>query len=188
MDAQILVVLFLLFSAISTIFKKWQEHRNPEPDESKLQRKHPSTQVGRNDPFEDDVDLSEWEILLGAPQKEKKPEPKPVIQEFREVQGKRTVTESSTGPEFREVQGKRPVQETNTGPEFQAVKAKRTIDESQAYDENDPTSRPARLKYAIPPKTKRKKKRRLSFSRKSVRQAIVYNEIIGKPRAENMPF
>jgi hypothetical protein len=188
MDAQILIVLFLLFSVVSTVFKKWQDHRNPEPDESKLRRKHPSTQVGRNDPFEEDVDLSEWEILLGAPKKEKKPEPKPVIQEFREVKGKRTVDESDKGPEFREVKGKRTVQETHIGPEFKAVKGKRTVDESRAYDENDITSRPARLEYAIRPKRKPKKKQRLSFSRKSVRQAIVYNEIIGKPRAENMPF
>jgi len=188
MDAQILVVLFLLFSAVSTIFKKWQEHRNPEPDESKLQRKHPSTQVGRNDPFEEDVDLSEWEILLGAPKKEKKPEPKPVIQEFREVKGKRTVDESDKGPEFREIHGKRTVQETHKGPEFKTVQAKRPIDESRAYDENDPNSRPTRLKHTIQPKTKRKRRLKLNFSKQSVRQAIVYNEIIGPPRSEHMPF
>ncbi len=188
MDAQILIVLFLLFSAISTLFKKWQEHRNPEPDETKLQRKHPSTQVGRNDPFEEDVDLSEWEILLGAPKKEKKPEPKPVIQEFREVKGKRTVDESDKGPEFREIQGKRPVQETHKGPEFQTVRGKRPIEESLAYNENDPNSRLTRLKQTIKPKTKRKQRLKLNFSKQSVRQAIVYNEILGPPRSENMPF
>ncbi|MBT4138789.1 MAG: hypothetical protein HOE48_12785 [Candidatus Latescibacteria bacterium] len=186
MDSQILVILFILFSVVSSIFKKLKE-RNA-PDESKLQRKHPSRQVGADDPFEEDVDLSEWEILLGAPQEPKKEAPKPVIQEFREVHGKRRVDESDTGPEFQAVHGKRPVSETNTGPEFKTVRATRPVDESSAYNENDPTDTLARLKRSKPLKAKRKHKRRLSFSHKNIRQAIVYNEIIGPPRSEHMPF
>lgn len=185
MDTQILVILFLLFGVASSVFKKLKE-RN-EPDETKLQRKHPSHQVGRpNDPFEEEVDLSEWEILLGAPQPEKKPEP--VYEEFREVQGKRTVEESNTGPEFKDVQGKRPVSETDTGPEFKTVQATRPVHEPSAYNENDPTSQVSRLKRTLPPKKRRKRKQKLKFSHRTIRQAIVYNEIIGQPRAENMPF
>ena len=187
MDGQILIILFLLFSVISSIFKKLRERH--EPDESKLERKHPSHQVGRrNDPFEEDeIDLSEWEILLGAPAKPKK-EPEPIHQEFREVQGKRPVDESDTGPEFEEVRGKRQVSEANTGPEFKTVQATRPVNESLAYNENDPTDQVSRLKRTTPPKKRRKRKQKLNFSRKTVRQAIVYNEIIGPPRAENMPF
>lgn len=188
MDSQILVILFLLLSAASSIYKKIREHSNPEPDESKLQRKHPSQDVGPNDPFEDEVDLSEWEILLGAPQEEKKEAPKPVIQEFREVRGTRPVDESDTGPEFQEVQGKRSVSETNTGPEFQPVEATRPVQEALSYNENDPTDQLARLKITPPLKRKRKRKLKLDFSHKTIRQAIVYNEIIGPPRSENMPF
>jgi|GEM_PF-1152168 hypothetical protein len=188
MDSQILVVLFLLFGLASSVFKKLKAHYDPEPNESKLQRKHPSQEVGADDPFEEDVDLSEWEILLGAPSQEKKPEPKPSVQEFREIQGKRHIEESNTGPEFREVHGKRSVQETNTGPEFQRVQTTRQVSESHAYDQNAHTNRPQRSQRTKRSKTKTRHKNRLRFSHKRIRQAIVYNEIIGLPRAENMPF
>lgn len=189
MDGQILVILFLLLSVVSSLFKKLQERRNPEPDESKLQRKHPSRNVGPQDPF-DEMDLSEWEVLLGAPKPETKPkpEPKPQVSEFREVKGKRTVSEANTGPEFREVQGKRDVNESYTGPEFRQVQGTRPINEADAYNENDPTDRPKRLKRSVPLKKKRKRRLKLRFTHQNMRQAIVYNEIIGQPRAENMPF
>jgi hypothetical protein len=188
MDTQILVVLFLLFGVISTVFKKLREHQNPEPDESRLKRKHPSRQTGPKDPFEEVVDLSEWDILLGTPSQEKKPEARPSLSEFREVQAQRHVDESNTGPEFQEVHGKRSVQETNIGPEFRAVQATRPVNEASAYDENEPTNRPQRSRGTAMSKIKKRRKHRLSFSHRSIRQAIVYSEIIGRPRAENKPF
>lgn len=192
MDSQILVIIFLLFSAVSTLIKKLQERRNPEPDETKLRRKsqHPSRDVGPQDPFEEDVDLSEWEVLLGAPKREQKPEPEPEpqYQEFQEVRGKRTVSETNTGPEFQEIQGKRTVTESNTDPEFHSVQATRPVNESQSYNENDPTAKLARLKRRPQVKKKQKRSHNLKFSRKRIRQAIIYNEIIGKPRSEDMPF
>ena len=50
MDPQTLVILFLIFSALTSLYKKLKSRQ--EPDESKLQRRHPSREVD-NDPFEE---------------------------------------------------------------------------------------------------------------------------------------
>ena len=107
MDIEIIaLIFFLLFSFVSALIKKLRGTR--EPDETKLQRRHPSRDAGADDPFEEEFDLSEWEVLFGPTE----PEPP---SEFQEVQGKRPVSEADTGPEFQEVEGKRPVSEADTG-------------------------------------------------------------------------
>ena len=106
------IIVFLLFSLVSSLMKKLRGAR--EPDETKLQRRQTSRDAGADDPFEEEIDLSEWEVLFGSPEPEPKPDPKP-SSEFQEVQGKRPVSEADTGPEFQEIQGKRPVSEADTG-------------------------------------------------------------------------
>ena len=177
------IIVFLLFSLVSSIMKKLRGAR--EPDETKLQRRHPSRETGADDPFEEEIDLSEWEVLFGSPEPDPKPEPKP---EFQEVQGKRPVSEADTGPEFQEVQGKRPVSEADTGPEFQEVEGKRPVSDESSYIEGKtPFTRASETEIRLRPKRK-KRRIKLDFEPDTIRKAIIYNEIIGPPRAETDHF
>ena len=173
------IIAFLLFALVSPLIKKLRG----TPDESKLQRRHPPRDVGADDPFEEEIDLSEWEVLFGSPEPE--PEPK---SEFQEVRGKRPVSEADTGPEFREVQGKRPVSEADTGPEFQEVEGKRPVSDQSSYTEGKtPFIRSSETQTRIRPKRK-KRRMKLDFDPSTIRKAIIYNEIIGPPRAESDYF
>ena len=177
------IIAFLLFALVSPLIKKLRGAR--EPDETKLQRRHPSRDIGADDPFEEEIDLSEWEVLFGSPEPE--PEPKPPS-EFQEVQGKRPVSESDTGPEFQEVHGKRPVSEADTGPEFQEVQGKRPVSDKSSYIEGKtPFIRSSETQTRIRPKRK-KRRMKLDFEPGTIRKAIIYNEIIGPPRAESDHF
>ncbi len=189
MDLQVIIpiILLALFSLLTSLLRKLRGER--EPDESKLQRKHPSRDVGADDPFEEgEIDLSDWDILFGAPQPE--PEPAPSLEppsEFRDVQGKRPVSEADTGPEFREVQGKRPVDEADTGEEFHEIRGKRAVSDESSYIEGQtPFVRASQMPRMIRPKRKRRLK--LNFEPDTIRKAIIYNEIIGPPRADNDPL
>ena len=177
------IIVFLFFSLISPLIKRLRGTR--EPDETKLQRRHPSRDVGTDDPFEEEFDLSEWEVLFGSPEPE--PEPKPPS-EFQEVHGKRPVSEADTGPEFQEVHGKRPVSEADTGPEFQEVEAKRPVSDESSYIEGKTAfTRASETETLLRPKRK-KRRIKLDFDPNTIRKAIIYNEIIGPPRAETDHF
>ena len=179
------IIVFLLFSLVSSLMKKLRGAR--EPDETKLQRKHPSRDAGADDPFEEEIDLSEWEVLFGSPEPESKPEPKPPS-EFQEVHGKRPVSEADTGPEFQEVHGKRPVSEADTGPEFREVEGKRPVSDESSYIEGKTLfTRASETETRLRPKRK-KRHIKLDFDPNTIRKAIIYNEIIGPPRAETDPF
>ncbi len=175
------IIVFLLFSLVSTLMKKLRG----SPDETKRQRRHPSRDAGADDPFEEEIDLSEWEVLFGSPEPDPKPEPKP---EFQEVHGKRPVSEADTGPEFQEVEGKRPVSEADTGPEFQEVEGKRPVSDESSYIEGKtPFTRASETETRLRPKRK-KRRIKLDFEPDTIRKAIIYNEIIGPPRAETDHF
>ena len=177
------IIVFLLFSLVSSLMKRLRGAR--EPDETKLQRRQTSRDAGADDPFEEEIDLSEWEVLFGSPEPE--PEPKPPS-EFQEVQGKRPVSEADTGPEFQEVQGKRPVSEADTGPEFQEVEATRPVSDKSSYIEGKtPFTRASETETLLHPKRK-KRRIKLDFEPDTIRKAIIYNEIIGPPRAETDHF
>ena len=180
MDIEIIaLIFFLLFSFVSALIKKLRGTR--EPDETKLQRRHPSRDAGADDPFEEEFDLSEWEVLFGPAE----PEPS---SEFQEVQGKRPVSEADTGPEFQEVEGKRPVSEEDTGPEFQEVEVKRPVSDESSYIEGKtPFTRASETEIRLRPKRK-KRRIKLDFEPDTIRKAIIYNEIIGPPRAETDHF
>ncbi|MDA0710397.1 MAG: hypothetical protein O3B73_09355 [bacterium] len=187
MDTQLLVILFLVFSALSAGYKKLQELRNPDPDETKLRRKHPTQEVG-SDSLNESPDLSEWEILLGAPRIPERPTPKSVARKFRESRREPQVEEPVAPPEFQEVRVERPVREFPLRTESGQPKSTGRGKQGDAYHEKKPGGRPTPSQRTSHPKSKSRRRQRLSFSRKSIRQAIVYNEIIGPPRAENMPF
>ena len=174
------IIVFLLFGLLSPLIKKLRG----TPDETKLQRRHPPRDVGgADDPFEEEIDLSEWDVLFGSPE----PEPKSPS-EFQEVQGKRPVSEADTGPEFQEVHGKRPVSEADTGPEFQEVEGKRPVSDESSYIEGKtPFIRASETQKLLRPKRK-KRRIKLDFEPTTIRKAIIYNEIIGPPRAESDHF
>ena len=183
MELEVLLplIVFLFFSLIAPLIKRLRGTR--EPDESKLQRRQTSRDAGADDPFEEEFDLSEWEVLFGSPE----PEPKPPS-EFQEVQGKRPVSEADTGPEFREVEGKRPVSEEDTGPEFQEVEGKRPVSDESSYIEGQTSFiRASETEMLLRPKRK-KRRIKLDFEPDTIRKAIIYNEIIGPPRAETDHF
>ena len=181
----IAIIFFLLFSVVSALVKKLRGTR--EPDETKLQRRQTSRDAGADDPFEEEFDLSEWEVLFGSPEPEPKPEPKPPS-EFQEVHGKRPVSEADTGPEFQEVHGKRPVSEEDTGPEFQEVHGKRPVSDKSSYIEGKTLfTRASETETLLRPKRK-KRRIKLDFEPNTIRKAIIYNEIIGPPRAETDHF
>ncbi len=197
MDAQILVVLFLLFSILSSIINKIQERRGQKLDETKLERR--DTPPTRRDPFDDEEVLPDWEVLFPSSKREPEPpefqevvpkrdvqepaQPKP---EFQNVQGKREVLEPvETKPEFREVEGKRDVQEpTPIRPEYRPAGYTPPV---SVLRPSTQTPVPAEARFMKPKPTRRKRSGKLLFSPQTVRQAIVYNEILGPPRAENMP-
>ena len=193
MDPQILIILFLLFGVISSLINKLQERRQQQPDESKLRRKSiPSQQTRPADPFdEDDVDWDEWNIATEPTQSdiapEREPEPLPTPPEFQPVQGKRQVSEESTEPEFHDIRGARPVEEPETGIEFRAVEATRPVSDQSSYVEGKTPIIRASMRRI---KRRKRNKRRLNLDFKidTVRKAIIFNEIIGPPRADNMPF
>ena len=170
LDPEIIaIIFFLLFSLVASLIKKLRGAR--EPDETKLQRRQTSRDAGADDPFEEEIDLSEWDVLFGSPEPE--PEPKP---------------EPKPPSEFQEVQGKRPVSEADTGPEFQEVEAKRPVSDQSSYIEGKtPFTRASETKTLLRPKRK-KRRIKLDFEPNTIRKAIIYNEIIGPPRAETDHF
>ncbi len=184
MSLELLIpLIFIVVSLLSSLIKKLRGTR--EPDETKLQRRQTSRDAGADDPFEEEIDLSEWDVLFGPPEPE--PEPKPPS-EFQEVQGKRPVSEADTGPEFQEVQGKRPVSEADTGPEFREVEAKRPVSDKSSYIEGKTLfTRASETETRLRPKRK-KRRIKLDFEPDTIRKAIIYNEIIGPPRAETDHF
>ena len=184
MSLELLIpLIFIVVSLLSSLIKKLRGAR--EPDETKLQRRQTSRDAGADDPFEEEIDLSEWDVLFGPPEPE--PEPKPPS-EFQEVQGKRPVSEADTGPEFQEVQGKRPVSEADTGPEFREVEVKRPVSDESSYIEGKTLFTRASETEIRLRRKRRKRRIKLDFEPDTIRKAIIYNEIIGPPRAETDHF
>ena len=174
MSSEVLIVLFLVLGLISTLIKKFQERQRQRIEDME----HPSRRVGPQrrdviDPEEEEIDLSEWDIFMDGP---KAPEPG----EFREVRGTRSVSEADTGPEFQEVRGKRSVSEEDTGPEYREVEI-----EQPAQEEGEPRTIVRFVEVGASPS--KRSKRRIRLTPKTVRQAILYYEIIGPPRADR-PF
>lgn len=162
MDVQTLVILFLVFSAISSIINRLQQRQ--KPDESKLERKTRPTQ----DPFEEEE--VDWDVFAEQPEPKPEPLPAPVVRE---------TPKPAVDAEYREVVTTRPV--VTAAP--QAVPLTSPIAEEIG-------SMPSIGKMGIgrrgKPLAQKKHTRRskLNFKAQTVRQAIIYNEILGPPRSE----
>ncbi len=176
MNYEILIFLFILFSVISSIINKIQEHRRKQGEEeprSVPPYRRPPAAPSR----EREIGLPDWEVFSEAERAE--PE------EFREVEGKRPVTETPTGEDFREVRGTRQVEEEAGGEEFREVEGRRPVTEVSAFSPG--TGEPVSGAQRPPGRSGRKRRTvRLDFKPNSLRKAIIFNEILGPPRGEQM--
>lgn len=167
MSYEILIILFILLSVISSIIKKLQESRRKQVEEE--ERPSRRTPVYRSDE-EEEIDLSEWEVLSELERRRTEP----VEREFREVRGTRRVEETDTGREFKEVQVTRPVTET----------APVALSSPPPSEPDLPAEEPQRFL----PSGRKQRKIHLDFKQDKVRKAVLYNEILGPPRGEEMPY
>ena len=160
MNVEWIVLLFLGFSVVSTLINKFREYQNRQDQP----QSRPTTVY---EPEEEEIDFSEWEVFQ-SPQESEAPG------EFQEIRGARPVSEEYSGEEFQEVHGKRPVEEDLPAVEF------RRPEVSVAPD--------ARAEEVVIGYGKKRKRIKLTVSRKALRNAVIFNEVIGPPRAENMPW
>lgn len=194
MSFDILALLFIAFSVLSTLFNKWKERQADQTREERRRDRPPAPE-----PDIPEIDLSEWDVFREPEPIEVPEPPRPQRGEFREVRGKRQVSEESSGPEFQEVRGARPVDEADTGPEFQEVEGKRSVDElSTAPEYQHPLDEGHSLRRAsiraimdqgIPEVTKRRKKKgnlKIRFDKNALIHGILYQEILGPPKSERM--
>jgi hypothetical protein len=181
MNVEWIVLLFLGFSVVSTLVNKFREYQNRQDrPQGPLSR---STTV--YEPEEEEIDLSEWEVFQAPPEPQDEGE-------FQEVRGRRTVSEDYSGEEFREVTGQRTVNETSTREEFQEVRGKRQVREDlPAVEFRRPevsiVSGPG-VESVVPGYGKKRKRIKLNLSRKALRNAMIFNEVMGPPRSETMPW
>ena len=186
MSIDILAILFIAFSVISSLVSKWQA-RQKMGERQERERRGEAEPVPP--PQVPDFDLSEWDVF-------REPEPEKPAQdpEFREVRGARPVEEPDDVKEFQEVRGKREVSEEYTGPEFRRADIARPVSEADTGPEyrhpldDDHEHLPGAPAAGIPPvrpRRSRGRKRRLKFDNQSLVDAILYKEILGPPRSEN---
>ena len=177
MDFNTLAILFIAFSVISSVFRKWQEKRSMFDRDSRSNTAGP-----RRAEFEvEEIDLSERDIFRAPDPVELPAEP---IREFRDISGKRPVLEEDTGPEFQEVRGATPVSEADTGPEF--VDPLKDDETYRRVDDQAVVSEEIRWVSGQTPEIK-VGKRRLRFDKDALINGILYQEILGSPRSERMP-
>ena len=164
MNIEILVILFLVFSVGSSLINKIRDYQKRQEMDRPIRPVVGQRAVG--EPDEEEIDLSEWETFRDDP-------PEVEQSEFQPIQGRRSVSEEATGDEFQEVHGKREVEEGPPEEEFR----KPVVDE------------PSELPELERKMVRRKRKAvKLALGRNTLRKAIIYNEVIGPPRAENMPW
>ena len=126
MNFELVVILFIALSVISSLINKMLEgRRRRELEEEDLEM--PPMGVPDADPPE--VDIFPEPEPTG---------PTPMAGEFQEVRGTRRVSEAPTGPEFQEIRGARPVSEPAGGREFREVRGARPVSETYTGDEYRP--------------------------------------------------
>ena len=204
MNFELVVILFIALSVISSLINKMLEgRRRRELEEEDLDM--PPMGIPDVDPSEDDI----------FPEPEPTG-PTPMAGEFQEVRSTRRVSEAPTGPEFQEIRGARPVSEPAGGREFREVRGARPVSEAYTEDEYRPAgfdppeeegpggarigdgagsgeegdqdgSPDVQPLVAAPRRRTRRRRIHLDFKPKTVRKAIVYNEILGPPAADRRP-
>ena len=173
MGFEFFIILFLVLSVVSSIISKLQRRRQ-RPDTRAAQV--PNRRRPLYEPEEDDVDPSEWEALPEVLR-----DTGSLEREFQEVRGTRRVSEEATGEEFRPVQATRPVEAPPVREAFSPVPPEPTSTPSLPGAATSREARPGRAPG------KAKSRRRLDFGRTSARKAVLYREILGPPRSEEMP-
>jgi len=163
MSFDVIALLFIAFSVLSSLVNKWREMQS-EADRGGRPRK----QVPLPDDDEE-IDLSEWDIF-----REPEPVERPIESEFREPDVKRPISEAYSASEFKPVEVSRPVSEAYTGPEF-----RNPLEETDAVDSADVYADESRSGNS-------KKKERLRFDRNAVVNGILYQEILGPPKSDRM--
>jgi hypothetical protein len=181
MSFDVMVMLFIGFSVVSSLVKKFQERQRENQNELESRGMVRKT-VSTPEPEVPEFDLSEWDDF---------PEPEPrerpfSSREFREVRGTRSVSELDTGREFREVRGLREILEADTGPEFRdplADEVEITPKSYQSFENQKDVVDETQVS-----KRKKRRKSKLRFSRGALINAVLYKEILGTPRGEDMPW
>lgn len=183
MSLDVLILLFVLFSAVSSIVNKLQQ-RSADNKREQERRQQPASPDP--DDEEDEFDLSEWDVFR---EPEPRPQPQPTVErevpaptpsvrEFREVRGTRTVEEPrGRSEEFREVEATRDVEEPKGVPEFREVTWAQPTTEAPGELRIPEVKRP---KLKAP--RRRPRKVRLNLGPQAVRKGILYREILGPPR------
>ena len=174
MTFDVLVLLFVAFGVISSLVNKWQQRQHDNERELRPRRSEPT-------PETEIPDLSEWDVF---------PEPEPVVEdrEFREVRGARPVSEADVGREFREVQGTHTITESYSGPEYRDPLVGNDTALTEAKSSVDFIRESIGDVQVKLPRKKRKRRVRLRFDRNALVNAVLYKEILGKPRGEEMPW
>lgn len=203
MSFELTIILVIALSVISSLINKVLEaRRRRELREEDLGM--PPMGIPDVDPSEDDI------FLEPGPTG-----PTPMPGEFREVRGTRRVSEAPTGPEFQEISGTRPVSEPQGGREFREVRGARPVSEAytgeeyrmagfSAPEDEHPSgltsgdgagsaaegerdgSPDVQPRVVAPRRGARRRRIGLDFKPRTVRKAIIYQEILGPPVADRM--
>ena len=181
MGFDVLALLFIAFSVISSLVRKFQERQRENQREFESRGTSHETRPTA-EPALPEVDLSEWDIFQ-EPEAEEKPFPR---SEFREVRGARPVSEADTGREFQEVRGARTVSEADSGPEFRNPLVVDGAETAETYRRVEGPGIVVEETRASAPRKRGKTK--LRFNRDALVNAVLYKEILGTPRGEDMPW
>lgn len=182
MSIDVLVLLFIAFSVISSLVRKYQQRQRENQREWQSRGTSRET-IPTAEPDISEVDLSEWDVFR-EPEPEEEPLPR---SEFREVRGATPVSERDTGREFREVRGARTISEADSGPEFRDPLAADDEENAEPFRRVEVLQVEAEEVW-VPGMKKRTRKLKLRFDRDALVKAVLYKEILGKPRGEEMPW
>ena len=183
MGFEVIVILFLLLSVVSSIISKLRQRKQTSGEVGRQGRTlSPSQRRPIYQPEEDEADASDWDVLSEV----FRHRTESLEEEFREVKGTRSVTEEPAREEFRPIQVTRPIEEPPVQEEFRPVRPEPKPTPAPRPQAPPPETAPSQ-KAHLPHAKKVKRRRRLDFSRGSVRNAILYREILGPPRSEEMP-
>lgn len=181
MDFDVIVYLFIAFTVLSSLVKKFRE-RQRDNERDSMSRGLSGRMVSVPEPEVPEFELSEWDDFS-----EPEPGGRPVsASEFREVRGLRPVSEQDTGPEFQEVRGVRTISESYTGPEFRDPLA--DDDEEIVDRDRDAEVQKVSGEETLVSAPRKRPREKLRFNRDALVNAVLYKEILGTPRWEDMPW
>lgn len=171
MNYEILIFLFILFSVISTIINKIQEYRRHQTENSS-QNKSPNKGDLSNSPLEDEFEYLEQESFE-LDRVDESEEHRGVLVGLNNI-------EKSAGEEFGKVKDKSQVEEVY--PKSHQVQKSSSFLSPGILDKKSVS----KGKRTLGQSKKMKKKIRLDFRTLNLRKAVIFNEILGRPRGEEI--